>query len=198
MIGGCGEIAMNKLVALAVGAALAVGTISVAPQPVEARDRTGQALVAGMVGLAAGAIIGSALAGGSDDGQVYAYDGYDGGYRPVQYYYGPSEGAPGFYYPPGGPRGRAIRPPVSNGGDDTVVVVPDYRRGYVRPAPQYGYDTGDQYGYGYQRPRYQPRVVPQPYVYAPQPRYERQRNCYNVWDYDDNGRRVLKRQCSSY
>src|ERR1700687_6391058 len=89
----------KTLTTLAAAATIAVTAIAV-PQQAEARWRSGGAIIGG---LAAGAIIGSALAGGYGGYGGYGYyggyrpyyGGYYDGYRP---YYGASYGGYGPYY----------------------------------------------------------------------------------------------------
>ncbi len=67
-------------------AASALGAASIAGvQPAEARDHTGAAVVAGIVGLG----LGAAIASSGNHGSYYGNGYYDAGYQPYGYgYYG--------------------------------------------------------------------------------------------------------------
>lgn len=84
---------MNQLLLKYTAAACVAGMMAAISGGVEARDRRG-AVAAGVIGgLAAGAIIGSAIANSNGYG---AYDGYGTYYAPPVAYYGP--GSPGCYW----------------------------------------------------------------------------------------------------
>ena len=76
---------MRKLVRFAALGAIAFGTITVTPTETEAGDRHGAAVAAGIVGLAAGAIIAGSAANAYGYPATYGY-GYA---EPVHYVYKP-------------------------------------------------------------------------------------------------------------
>ena len=106
-------------------AASALGAASIAAvQPAEARDHTGAAVVAGIIGLGVGAAIASSADHHRYDDRGY----YDAGYQPYGYGYG--YGAPVVVYDRGYGYGQPYY--ADRGGWD-------HGRGYDRGYRDYGY-----------------------------------------------------------
>ena len=80
---------MRAVINGALAAALLAGTTLAGTAPAEARDHTGTAIAAGIIGLG----IGAAIASSDHHDRVYADGGYDYGYAaPVNYYAAPAYG----------------------------------------------------------------------------------------------------------
>jgi hypothetical protein len=129
---------VNGALALGLAGALTMATVDTS----EARWRGGKWVAAGAIGLAAGAVIGSALASRSYYGPGYSY-GY--GYAPAYSY-----GYPAYSY------GSYPVATYDYGYDEPVYAEPAPT--YVAPAPAYGYATTRTYV----APRYTTPVVAAP------------------------------------
>lgn len=148
---------MNKLIAATVAATMALTAVAVSTPKAEARDRTGAAIAAGVVGLAAGAIIGGAIADNQERRRQKKLRAYQ-----EQQYYGYGYQQPQYYEP--------------------------------EPAYQPQYYPQPSYGYGYRQPAPRP-VHSNPYGQDYYGTYQREYVCWKGYDYDDNGRRVFKKEC---
>jgi hypothetical protein len=79
----------------ALAAALLAGSSLAGTAPAEARDHTGTAIAAGIIGLG----IGAAIASSDHHDRYYGNDGYGYGYdAPVNYYAQPAYGYPAYGY----------------------------------------------------------------------------------------------------
>ncbi|MCZ7657233.1 MAG: hypothetical protein M5U07_04965 [Xanthobacteraceae bacterium] len=116
---------VNGALALGLAGALTMASVDTS----EARWRGGKWVAAGAIGLAAGAVIGSALASRSYYGPGYSY-GYGYGYAPAYSYGYPAYGygyPAATYYEPA--------PTYTYAAPAPTYVAPSY--GYAAPAPAY-------------------------------------------------------------